>query len=367
MIESMVIRCVHQRRMGARRHGRAAVPGRRGGHRRPGRRRGPPRRRGGRRPSSTRAAGSSPGVRRLPRSRRRGRLRPGRTARRAPAGGDHVRPRPGRPVLRPRLRRRPSPTPPATSRPSTGHPSGDGAPADGVGRRAARGLRPGGRPEHRLPAAARHDPLRRDGPRQRAATAGTSWPAMLAHVERGLEEGAVGAVHRPGVPAGPLRLRRGDWPRSARPLGGLPYVTHMRGVRRARPRRAWPRSSRSPSGPGAAVHVSHCTARRDVLLPLVDEALLEGLDLTFDTYPYLRGSTILAMVALPPWYPPPNRPGAGDAGVPAVDAWWPELAQTWPRLTISHAPGPGVGRGPVAWSRRPSGRGSRRASSAAGC
>ena len=26
-----------------------------------------------------------------------------------------------------------------------------------------------------------------------------------------------------------------------------------------------------------------------------------GLDLTYDTYPYLAGSTILGMVALPPW------------------------------------------------------------------
>src|SRR5262249_9505665 len=39
----------------------------------------------------------------------------------------------------------------------------------------------------------------------------------------------------------------------------------------------------------------------DLLLPLIDEGRALGLDLTYDTYPYLAGSTILGMVALPPW------------------------------------------------------------------
>jgi N-acyl-D-amino-acid deacylase len=38
-----------------------------------------------------------------------------------------------------------------------------------------------------------------------------------------------------------------------------------------------------------------------VLLPLIDRGRASGLDLTYDTYPYLAGSTILGMVALPPW------------------------------------------------------------------
>src|SRR5437763_5650624 len=38
-----------------------------------------------------------------------------------------------------------------------------------------------------------------------------------------------------------------------------------------------------------------------MLLPLIDEGRALGLDLTFDTYPYLAGSTILGMVALPAW------------------------------------------------------------------
>ena len=91
---------------------------------------------------------------------------------------------------------------------------------------------------------------------------------------------------------------------------------------------------------GAAVHVSHLHGPADVLLPLVDEALGKGVDLTFDTYPYLRGSTILAMIALPPQVPGAETDRALEMIASAeLDAWWPELAQTYPRLTISHAPG----------------------------
>jgi N-acyl-D-amino-acid deacylase len=36
-------------------------------------------------------------------------------------------------------------------------------------------------------------------------------------------------------------------------------------------------------------------------LPLIDDGLAKGHDLTYDTYPYLAGSTILGMVALPAW------------------------------------------------------------------
>src|SRR6202011_1636641 len=52
---------------------------------------------------------------------------------------------------------------------------------------------------------------------------------------------------------------------------------------------------------GVAAHVSHYNGPADLLLPLIDQGRARGLDLTFDTYPYLAGSTILGMVALPPW------------------------------------------------------------------
>jgi N-acyl-D-amino-acid deacylase len=78
------------------------------------------------------------------------------------------------------------------------------------------------------------------------------------------------------------------------------YVTHMRGY-----------GPRAPEGmrevfeitqkTGVPGHISHYNGPADVLLPLVDEGRALGLDLTYDTYPYLAGSTILGMIALPPW------------------------------------------------------------------
>ncbi len=78
------------------------------------------------------------------------------------------------------------------------------------------------------------------------------------------------------------------------------YVTHMRGYGPAAPVGmaevfAIARDS------GAPAHISHYNGPADLLLPLIDQGIALGLDLTFDTYPYLAGSTILGMVALPPW------------------------------------------------------------------
>jgi N-acyl-D-amino-acid deacylase len=78
------------------------------------------------------------------------------------------------------------------------------------------------------------------------------------------------------------------------------YVTHMRGY-----------GPRAPVGmrevydiaklTGVPAHISHYHGPADLLLPLIDEGRALGFDLTFDTYPYLAGSTILGMVALPAW------------------------------------------------------------------
>ena len=83
------------------------------------------------------------------------------------------------------------------------------------------------------------------------------------------------------------------------PDGGV-YVTHMRGYgpnATAGMEEVYEIARRS----GVASHVSHYNGPADLLLPLMDRGRASGLDLTFDTYPYLAGSTILGMVALPPW------------------------------------------------------------------
>ncbi|MEO3798666.1 amidohydrolase family protein [Nonomuraea sp. B1E8] len=184
-----------------------------------------------------------------------------------------------------------------------------------------------------------HGTIRYDvmGPSSAPASAG-DLAAMVRHVERGLSEGAAGLSsgleYLPGRYASAEELAA-----LCAPLGGLPYVTHMRaygpqaGVGMAEVVDIARRS-------GAAVHVSHLYGPADVLLPLVEQALGEGVDLTFDTYPYLRGNTILAMVVLPPSVPGAETDRALKMiASDGLDDWWPTLAGTWPRLTVSHAPG----------------------------
>ena len=109
------------------------------------------------------------------------------------------------------------------------------------------------------------------------------------------------AVDGPGLHPEPLRRR----PRDRRALradvaeNGV-YVTHMRGY--------GPRADVGmrevydiARATGVPAHISHYNGPADLLLPLIDEGRALGLDLTFDTYPYLAGSTILGMVALPGW------------------------------------------------------------------
>jgi len=125
--------------------------------------------------------------------------------------------------------------------------------------------------------------------------------AMRALVRRGMDEGAVGLST--GLDYIPSRYA------SAReiaalceevvPAGGV-YVTHMRGYgpnAGAGMQEVYEICKLS----GVAGHVSHYNGAAGLLLPLMDQGAALGLDLTFDTYPYLAGSTILGMVALPPW------------------------------------------------------------------
>jgi N-acyl-D-amino-acid deacylase len=125
--------------------------------------------------------------------------------------------------------------------------------------------------------------------------------AMQRLVRQGMDEGAVGLST--GLDYIPSRYA--DARESAAlceaivPDAGV-YVTHMRGygpnasVGMAEVYEICERS-------GAAGHISHYNGRADLLLPLLDQGRARGLDLTFDTYPYLAGSTILGMVALPAW------------------------------------------------------------------
>lgn len=125
--------------------------------------------------------------------------------------------------------------------------------------------------------------------------------AMRKLVAEGMEAGAVGLSsgldYIPSLYADADEMA--ELCREIRNGGGV-YVTHMRGYGPKAPigMAEVYEICRKADCPG---HISHYNGPADVLLPLIDKGRAEGLDLTYDTYPYLQGSTILAMVALPGW------------------------------------------------------------------
>lgn len=122
---------------------------------------------------------------------------------------------------------------------------------------------------------------------------------MRTAVERGLAEGAVGLStgleYVPGCFAGPAELAALCAPVAA---AGRVHVTHMRGYE-ANAWRGLAEVTEVSRRSAVATHVSHLHGPAHMITALVDAARADGVDLTFDTYPYLRGATILAMVALP--------------------------------------------------------------------
>ena len=109
--------------------------------------------------------------------------------------------------------------------------------------------------------------------------------------------------------------------------GGV-YVTHMRGYEAAadigvvEAREIGVRS-------GTPVHISHFHGPFHMLRQLVNETIDAGVDLTYDSYPYTRGATIVAMVGVPPWL----QAGGMDACLerlqdPAIEDGWRQWATT---------------------------------------
>lgn len=78
------------------------------------------------------------------------------------------------------------------------------------------------------------------------------------------------------------------------------YVTHMRGYGLQAPA-AMDEVRDIARLSGVPAHISHYNGPADLLLPLIDQARALELDVTFDSYPYLAGNSILAMLALPAW------------------------------------------------------------------
>jgi N-acyl-D-amino-acid deacylase len=84
------------------------------------------------------------------------------------------------------------------------------------------------------------------------------------------------------------------------PFGGV-YVTHMRSYTPEGVLAAMDEVERIGRDAGVAVHISHLNCLADQVLPRIDQMRSRGIDVTYDLYCYLAGSTILGMIALPPW------------------------------------------------------------------
>jgi N-acyl-D-amino-acid deacylase len=139
-------------------------------------------------------------------------------------------------------------------------------------------------------------------------------PATPAHTDRmrgvlrdALRDGAVGLSSGLDYPPGSYATtgELAELTREAGRAGGF-YHTHVRyplGDRYLDPFREAIEIGRRGQG---AVHITHFYHRRispggpGPMLELVDEARDEGLDVTFDTYPYEWASTRL-LIMIPPW------------------------------------------------------------------
>ena len=126
--------------------------------------------------------------------------------------------------------------------------------------------------------------------------------------------------------------------------GGV-YVTHMRGYESAAAQgMAEVREIAVRSG--VPTHVSHYHGPADTLGGLVDEMLADGVDVTFDSYPYVFGSSILAMTALPAAIqdggPDATLNRLADKRIRAELAsdWFPTKSDDLARTRLSHVGAP---------------------------
>lgn len=148
---------------------------------------------------------------------------------------------------------------------------------------------------------------------------------MRALLREAMEDGAVGISSGLDYPPGSFASTEelAALTRQAAALAGI-YHTHVRyalGDRFLDPFREAIAIGRQGEGP---VHLTHFYHREtfpgspEEMLALVDDARLEGLDVTYDSYPYEWASTRL-LIMLPPW----TQAGGPDAtlerlGDPAV-------------------------------------------------
>ena len=178
---------------------------------------------------------------------------------------------------------------------------------------------------------------------------------MEAEVEKAMDAGAFGLSSGLEYPPGSYAAVD-ELTAVARPAGrrGALYASHLRNEA-THLLEAVDEAISVGRATGAAVEISHlkaCWPAWDKLVPAlerIDRARAEGLDVTFDVYPYLASSTTLTLV-LPPWAQDGGREATlvrladpavrrrmaaeireGEFGRPA----------DWSKIMISRSPDPG--------------------------
>jgi N-acyl-D-amino-acid deacylase len=130
---------------------------------------------------------------------------------------------------------------------------------------------------------------------------GAERQAMRRLVRESMEQGAVGVSS--GLDYIPSRYADTEELiaicQEIAPYDGV-YVTHMRRYDPEGVVGSMDEVFRIGREAGVAVHISHFNSRADLVLPKLDAGRADGIDVTYDLYCYLAGSTILGMVALPP-------------------------------------------------------------------
>ena len=133
---------------------------------------------------------------------------------------------------------------------------------------------------------------------------GPATPAEVATMQdlvaAGLADGALGlSTGLDYVPG--LFADAGEIAALCRPVGTVDalYVTHMRGGYEDNAAAGLAEVVEICRSAGVRGHVSHFHARSELVRSLMDGASGQA-DLTFDSYPYSRGSSVLSMLLLPP-------------------------------------------------------------------
>jgi N-acyl-D-amino-acid deacylase len=124
--------------------------------------------------------------------------------------------------------------------------------------------------------------------------------AMKRLVREGMEQGAVGISsgldYVPSIYADEDELTA--LCEEIAPFGGI-YVTHMRGYNMQKAPPALAEVFNIGRRAGCGVHVSHFNCVAEQTIPLLDAARAAGIDVTFDLYCYLYGSTLVVMLTMP--------------------------------------------------------------------